>query len=94
MVFNGERRRFGVDEADNVRILIDVLGGMPQSQRSGRPVGDRSWMMLIRVQVKKGKETKPQPNPNLPKLSAIPLVVRTPESTQNRRCNATFPCLT
>ena len=81
MVFNGERRRFGADEADNVRILIDVLGryaaestvwweaGMGQKLDDADPGPGQ----------KGEKETKPQPKPSL-NTPGIPLVVRTPES--------------
>jgi len=83
MVFNGQRRRFDADEADNVRKLIDVLGlyaaestiwweaGMGQKLDNANPgLGQEG-----------GKETKPQPKPK-PSLTApgIPLVVRAPES--------------
>ena len=81
MMFNGERRRFGTDEADNVRILIDVLGryaaestiwweaGMGQKFDDADPGPGQ----------KGEKETKPQPKPSL-KPPGIPLVVKTPES--------------
>ena len=83
MVFNGEKRRFGADEADNVRILIDVLGryaaestiwweaGMGQKVDDANPGTGQEGE----------KETKPQSKPK-PSLTppGIPLVVRTPKS--------------
>ena len=87
MVFNGERRRFGADEADNVRVLIDVLGryaaestiwweaGMGQKLDDANPGPGQEGE----------KETKPQSKPK-PSLTppGIPLVVRTPESNSKR----------
>jgi hypothetical protein len=87
MVFNGQRRRFGADEADNVRILIDVLGryaaestiwweaGMGQKVDDANPGPGQEGE----------KETKPQSKPK-PSLTppGIPLVVRTPESNSKR----------
>jgi hypothetical protein len=87
MVFNGQRRRFGADEADNVRILIDVLGryaaestiwweaGMGQKVDDANPGPGQEGE----------KETKPQSKPK-PSLTppGIPLVLRTPESNSKR----------
>jgi len=85
MVFNGERRGFGAAEADNVRILIDVLGryaaestvwweaGMGQKLDDTNPGPGQ----------KGEKETKPQPKPSVTP-PGIPLVVRTPESNSKQ----------
>jgi hypothetical protein len=83
MVFNGERRGFGADEADNVRILIDVLGRYAAESTIWWEAGMGQKLDDVNPGPgQKGeKETKPQPKPK-PSLNppGIPLVVRTPES--------------